>query len=209
MARRQALVEIMLDALTGKATVADETAPILTISVAAQLANMHPQTLRQYDRMGLVEPARTGGGGRRYSLRDVRQLREIQTLSQDEGINLAGIERIMSLEKQLDDTRRWAKQLSADHVKARQRNEALSHTVKHLRDLLRDLRVHLERRDRVFVAGVDGQAVPLSRGQRPAPPAASAPASSAVKKRETPLLLQAASYREKGSQVGSLVLWRS
>lgn len=204
MARRQSVIELMASALAGETSLADETAPILTISVAAQLANMHPQTLRQYDRIGLVEPARTGGGGRRYSLRDVRQLREIQTLSQDEGINLAGIERIMSLEKQLDDTRRWAKQLSADHVKARQRNEALAHTVAHLRTLLRDLREHLQGRDRVFVAGLDGQAVPVSRGRRPA----RAAASSDEKNRATPLLLQAASYREKGSHGGSLVVWR-
>ncbi|WP_100445342.1 heat shock protein transcriptional repressor HspR [Glycomyces xiaoerkulensis] len=62
---------------------------------------MHPQTLRQYDRLGLVEPARTPGGGRRYSARDVAQLREIQRLSQDEGVNLAGIKRIMDLEREV------------------------------------------------------------------------------------------------------------
>src|SRR5690606_24220407 len=62
---------------------------------------MHPQTLRQYDRIGLVEPARTPGGGRRYSARDVAQLREIQRLSQDEGVNLAGIKRIMDLEREV------------------------------------------------------------------------------------------------------------
>ena len=64
------------------------------ISVAAQLAGMHPQTLRQYDRIGLVTPLRTKGRGRRYTRRDVERLKEIQRLSQEEGINLAGIDRV-------------------------------------------------------------------------------------------------------------------
>jgi MerR family transcriptional regulator/heat shock protein HspR len=72
------------------------------ISVAAELAGMHAQTLRQYDRLGLVTPGRTVGGGRRYSARDVALLREVQRLSQDEGVNLAGIKRIIELEAQVD-----------------------------------------------------------------------------------------------------------
>ena len=75
----------------------DDT-PIFVISVAAELAGMHPQTLRQYDRLGLVSPGRTRGRGRRYSLRDVATLREVQRLSHDEGVNLAGIKRILALE---------------------------------------------------------------------------------------------------------------
>jgi MerR family transcriptional regulator/heat shock protein HspR len=74
---------------------------VFVISVAAQLAGMHPQTLRQYDRLGLVSPQRTGGGGRRYSDRDVALLREVQRLSQEEGVNLAGIKRIIELENQV------------------------------------------------------------------------------------------------------------
>ena len=62
---------------------------------------MHAQTLRQYDRLGLVSPSRTRGGGRRYSARDVARLREVQRLSQDEGISLAGIQRILELENQV------------------------------------------------------------------------------------------------------------
>ncbi|WP_203904242.1 heat shock protein transcriptional repressor HspR [Virgisporangium aliadipatigenens] len=62
------------------------------------MAGMHPQTLRQYDRLGLVQAQRTPGGGRRYSARDVALLREIQRLSQEEGVNLAGIKRIIDLE---------------------------------------------------------------------------------------------------------------
>ena len=71
---------------------------VFVISVAAQLAGMHPQTLRQYDRLGLVTPDRAGGGGRRYSARDVELLREVQRLSQEDGVNLAGIKRIIELE---------------------------------------------------------------------------------------------------------------
>ena len=78
-----------------------EDAPVFVISVAAQLANLHPQTLRQYDRVGLVSPGRTSGGGRRYSARDIAVLRLVQRLSQDEGINLAGIKRIIDLEHQV------------------------------------------------------------------------------------------------------------
>ncbi len=72
------------------------------ISVAAQLAGMHAQTLRTYDRLGLVTPHRTSGGGRRYSNRDVELLREVQRLSQDEGVNLAGIKRIIELTNQVE-----------------------------------------------------------------------------------------------------------
>src|ERR1051325_4046220 len=78
-------------------------AKVLIISVAARLAGMHPQTLRQYDRLGLVQAGRAGGGGRRYSERDVALLREVQKLSQDEGVNLAGIKRIIGLEQLVGD----------------------------------------------------------------------------------------------------------
>src|SRR5258708_34821997 len=72
------------------------------ISVAAELAGMHAQTLRTYDRLGLVTPRRTSGGGRRYSEHDVDLLREVQRLSQDEGVNLAGIKRIIELTNQVE-----------------------------------------------------------------------------------------------------------
>lgn len=84
----------------------DEDAKVYVISVAAQLAGMHPQTLRQYDRLGLVQPARTRGRGRRYSMRDIQVLREVQRLSQDEGVNLAGIKRILELEAEVRAARR-------------------------------------------------------------------------------------------------------
>ena len=72
------------------------------ISVAAELAGMHAQTLRTYDRLGLVRPRRTSGGGRRYSQHDVDLLRQVQRLSQDEGVNLAGIKRIIELTNQVE-----------------------------------------------------------------------------------------------------------
>jgi MerR family transcriptional regulator/heat shock protein HspR len=79
-----------------------EDAPVFVISVAAELAGMHAQTLRQYDRLGLVSPGRTAGGGRRYSPRDVALLREVQRLSQEDGVNLAGIKRIIDLESRVE-----------------------------------------------------------------------------------------------------------
>ncbi|MDT4939567.1 MAG: MerR family transcriptional regulator, heat shock protein HspR [Pseudonocardiales bacterium] len=91
-----------------------EDAPVFVISVAAQLAGLHAQTLRQYDRLGLVTPGRTVGGGRRYSARDVALLREVQRLSQDEGVNLAGIKRIIELESHVDALRARVVELAAE-----------------------------------------------------------------------------------------------
>src|SRR5215469_16283488 len=97
-----------------------DDAPVFVISVAAQLAGMHAQTLRQYDRLGLVTPGRTVGGGRRYSTRDVALLREVQRLSQQEGVNLAGIKRIIELEAHVDALRARVTELNAelDHAHA-------------------------------------------------------------------------------------------
>ena len=74
-----------------------EDAAVYVISIAAEISGMHAQTLRQYDRLGLVSPDRATGRGRRYSLRDIAMLREVQRLV-NEGINLAGIKRILELE---------------------------------------------------------------------------------------------------------------
>ncbi|WP_028045468.1 heat shock protein transcriptional repressor HspR [Cellulomonas sp. URHE0023] len=92
---------------------AADDAKVYVISVAAELAGMHPQTLRQYDRLGLVTPSRASGRGRRYSLRDIATLREVQRLSQDEGVNLAGIKRILELELEIDGLRRQVEYLRA------------------------------------------------------------------------------------------------
>jgi MerR family transcriptional regulator/heat shock protein HspR len=88
-------------------------AKILIISVAARMAGMHPQTLRQYDRLGLVQPGRAGGGGRRYSERDVALLREVQRLSQEDGVNLAGIKRIIGLEQMVGDLQQQLQEMQA------------------------------------------------------------------------------------------------
>ena len=117
---------------------AHEDAHVFVISVAAELAGMHPQTLRQYDRLGLVSPSRARGRGRRYSLRDVAILREIQRLSQEDGINLAGIKRILALETE----------------------------VELLRGQLELLRAFAEPGRRVFTAGPGGDVVAVPRGRR-------------------------------------------
>lgn len=126
----------------------DDRAPVFVISVAAELSGMHPQTLRQYDRLGLVTPQRTPGRGRRYSARDVQRLRQVQQLSQDDGVNLAGIKRILELE---DTVRAMSDRLSAAE-------EVLS----------RSLGGPTMRR--VFSADTEGQVTSLRSGRRPARP---------------------------------------
>jgi MerR family transcriptional regulator/heat shock protein HspR len=127
----------------------DDETPVFVISVAAQLAGMHAQTLRQYDRLGLVSPSRTRGGGRRYSGRDVSLLREVQRLSQ-EGVSLAGIQRILELE---------------NHVTSLQsRVEELTDEVVAARAALAGARASGER---VFAAGPRGDVVAVRPGQRP------------------------------------------
>ncbi len=93
------------------------------ISVAAELAGMHAQTLRTYDRLGLVSPERSAGGGRRYSERDVEVLREIQRLSQDEGVNLAGIKRIIELTNQVEALQSRVAELAVELARSRPRRD--------------------------------------------------------------------------------------
>jgi len=121
----------------------DYEQPIFVISVAAELADMHPQTLRQYDRLGIVSPSRAPGKSRRYSQRDITMLREVQRLSQ-EGVSLEGIKRILQLENQVAALQRRVAELSEE----------------------------LERRPRsleprIFAAGAAGDVVSLARGKRP------------------------------------------
>lgn len=129
----------------------DDT-PRFVISVAAEMAGMHPQTLRQYDRLGLVSPGRTRGRGRRYSVRDIAVLREVQRLSQDEGVNLAGIKRILELEAQV---------------------ERLTMQVEYLRAFVEPGR-------RVFTADARGDVVASPRGARPRRPVAQIESGSVV-----------------------------
>ena len=89
----------------------DEDMPLFLISTAARLAGMHPQTLRTYDRLGLVTPQRTRGRGRRYSRADVVRLRLVQYLSQDEGINLNGVRRILELSSRVTGLEREVAEL--------------------------------------------------------------------------------------------------
>src|SRR5712692_11618265 len=91
-----------------------DDSPVYVISVAAQLSGLHPQTLRAYDRMGLVSPGRAAGRGRRYSLRDILILREVQRLSQEEGVNLSGIKRILELESEEQRSRLLLAEMPAE-----------------------------------------------------------------------------------------------
>jgi MerR family transcriptional regulator/heat shock protein HspR len=121
----------------------DEHSPLFAIAVAAELANMHPQTLRQYDRLGLVSPTRTQGKSRRYSMRDVAQLREIAALSA-EGVSLEGIRRVLELEDQVS---------------------ALAARVRKLESALADELLNRSGR-RIFAAGAEGDVISLRAGTR-------------------------------------------
>ncbi|MDT5019833.1 MAG: MerR family transcriptional regulator, heat shock protein HspR [Mycobacterium sp.] len=103
----------------------ESSARTFLISVAAELAGMHAQTLRTYDRLGLVSPSRSSGGGRRYSERDVDLLREVQRLSQDEGVNLAGIKRIIELTNQVEALQSRMKEMASEieALRANQRRD--------------------------------------------------------------------------------------
>ena len=107
--------------------------PVFVISVAAELTGLHPQTLRSYDRLGLVSPGRTGGGGRRYSWRDIELLREVADLTAT-GIGLEGVRRILDLELQVDALQRRVEELERDHLAA---DYALRQTLGAQRDAVR------------------------------------------------------------------------
>jgi MerR family transcriptional regulator, heat shock protein HspR len=126
----------------------DSNAPIFVISVAAELAEMHPQTLRQYDRLGIVSPSRAPGRARRYSQRNIETLREVQRLSQ-EGVSLEGIKRILELETQVALLQARVRELSEELADAQTRGSAEAR--------------------RIFAAGLAGDVVSLARGQRPRP----------------------------------------
>jgi MerR family transcriptional regulator/heat shock protein HspR len=123
-------------AMTTPYDMSDDT-PVYVISVAAQLSGLHPQTLRTYDRMGLVSPGRSTGRGRRYSMRDVLALREVQRLSQHEGVNLSGIKRILELNDDLDRSRRMIAELRSELAQLRVELESTRSVAARLADLLR------------------------------------------------------------------------
>ena len=91
----------------------DRTTAVYVISVAAELAGVHPQTLRIYERKGLVTPARTDGGSRRYSDDDIAHLQRIQELT-DDGLNLAGVKRVLELEAELAELQAEVERVRAD-----------------------------------------------------------------------------------------------
>lgn len=121
----------------------DQDTPLFAITAAAELAELHPQTLRQYDRLGLVEPKRTAGKSRRYSLRDIAQLREVARLS-GEGVSLEGIRRVLSLENEV---------------------RSLEGRVRQLEAALADALLQRSGR-RVFASDVTGEVVPMRAGTR-------------------------------------------
>lgn len=116
-----------------------DDAPVYIISVAAQLAGLHPQTLRTYDRMGLVSPGQPAGHGRqrRYSLRDVLALREVQRLSQEEGVNLSGIKRILELDRELRHHQQHLAEVTAELAQLRMELESTRAVAARLAGLLR------------------------------------------------------------------------
>ena len=117
--------------------VSDDT-PVYVISVAAELSGLHPQTLRAYDRLGLVSPGRSAGRGRRYSLRDVVLLREVQRLSQEDGVNLSGIKQILELGAELERARRLLAEMTAEMAQLRAELESTRAVAARLAGLVRN-----------------------------------------------------------------------
>ncbi|GAB6859565.1 heat shock protein transcriptional repressor HspR [Microbacterium xylanilyticum] len=117
--------------------------PVFAIAVAAELARMHPQTLRQYDRLGLVVPGRTRGGSRRYSMRDIEKLREVAQLS-SEGMSLPAIAKLLDLEDEVRTLRRRVVELEHDLREERANRPGV----------------------RVFAAGATGSIMAVPSGRR-------------------------------------------
>ena len=162
--------------MTNPYEISDDT-PVYVISVAAELSGMHPQTLRSYDRLGLVSPGRSAGRGRgrRYSLRDVLVLREVQRLSQA-GVSLPGIKRIMELEGELDQYRAALAEMAAEMAQLRTELESTRAVAARLAGLLRS-------------RGTGGTLVPVRDGRTGGPlagPAAAAPEPPPAARESTP-----------------------
>jgi MerR family transcriptional regulator/heat shock protein HspR len=149
--------------MTSDFELTDDT-PVYVISVAAQISGLHPQTLRAYDRLGLVSPGRSAGRGRRYSLRDILILREVQRLSQEEGINLNGIKRILELE--------------LAELRSRGRLAELTAEISQLRAELESTRAVAARLASLARGKTDGAAlVPVRRPAAGRPPSSTGPGS--------------------------------
>jgi MerR family transcriptional regulator/heat shock protein HspR len=147
--------------------VADDS-PVYVISVAAELSGLHPQTLRAYDRLGLVSPGRSSRGGRRYSLRDVLLLREVQRLSQQDGVNLSGIKQILELGAELDRARHMIAEMTAEIAQLRAELESTRAVAARLAGLVRSRATGAQL---VPVRNLGGTA-PAGPAARQVPPAA-------------------------------------
>jgi MerR family transcriptional regulator/heat shock protein HspR len=140
-----------------------EETPVYVISVAAELSGLHPQTLRAYDRLGLVSPGRSAGRGRRYSLRDILVLREVQRLSQEDGVNLSGIKRILELEAELARASRRLAELTSEITQLRAELESTRSVAARLASLVRNRSAGSE------LVPVRGTGRTASAGHGPAP----------------------------------------
>jgi MerR family transcriptional regulator/heat shock protein HspR len=133
----------------------DEFRPVFMISVAAELAEMHPQTLRMYERKGLIRPSRSSKSTRLYSLADVERLRRIQQLVADSGLNLAGVERVLEMEQQMESLQRRLDvlQTDMDRLAAQAREELEA--------------VHRSYRKELVPFGSPGEVILVARQRRP------------------------------------------
>jgi MerR family transcriptional regulator/heat shock protein HspR len=156
--------------------VADDS-PVYVISVAAELSGLHPQTLRAYDRLGLVSPGRSSGRGRRYSLRDVLLLREVQRLSQEDGVNLSGIKQILELGTELDRARRMLAELTAEIAQLRAELESTRAVAARLAGLVRNRAAGAQL---VPVRNLGSSRVPVDPAAQHVPPVTSSPPASSA-----------------------------
>ena len=156
--------------------VADDS-PVYVISVAAELSGLHPQTLRAYDRLGLVSPGRSSGRGRRYSLRDVLLLREVQRLSQEDGVNLSGIKQILELGAELDRARRMLAEMTAEIAQLRAELESTRAVAARLAGLVRNRAAGAQL---VPVRNLGSSRAPVDPAAQHVPPVTSSPPASSA-----------------------------
>ena len=159
----------------------DHDRAVYIISVAAELAGVHPQTLRIYERKGLLRPARTKGNTRRYSQRDIDQLRTIQELTHDAGVNLAGVKMIVEMQAQLEALRHEAERLAGDLTLARRRAQEAADRLRSAPGSAEIVPLTAARRVRLRVASVvpsdEGARGPIPLGPATAPAAPPSPPS--------------------------------
>jgi MerR family transcriptional regulator/heat shock protein HspR len=162
--------------MSGNPFEVSDDSPVYVISVAAELSGLHPQTLRAYDRLGLVSPGRTSGRGRRYSLRDVVLLREVQRLSQQDGVNLSGIKQILALGAELDRARRLLAEMTTEIAQLRAELESTRAVAARLAGLVRNRAAGAQL---VPVRNLGSSAGPALQPQAPPAPA-NAPTGNAA-----------------------------